>query len=91
MPLHALILQPCFAEVNTPAQKARAVIRAPKGVQSAPKLLSRIEALRLLSKVEDAGLLSFGATRCNCKQCSWLPGLGLAVNACAAPRLPTDA
>lgn len=40
------------------------MLRAPKGAtQAAPKLLARIEALRLLSKVEDAGLLSLGARR----------------------------
>jgi len=47
-------------EVNTPAQKQKAVLRAPQNNQRAPKLLSRIEALRLLSKVEEAGLLSLG-------------------------------
>ena len=43
-----------------PAQKQKAVLRAPQNNQRAPKLLSRIEALRLLSKVEEAGLLSLG-------------------------------
>lgn len=65
------------AEVNTPAQKSRAVLRAPKGPQQAPKLLSRIEALRLLSKVEDAGLLSLGA--CAGAHCC---------HPCSAPLLP---
>ena len=50
-------------EVNTPAQKQKAVLRPPQQKAAAPKLLSRIEALRLLSKVEDAGLLSLGAFR----------------------------
>ena len=48
------------AEVNTPAQKDKAAFRQAKGSQAAPKLLSRIEALRLLSRVEEAGLLSLG-------------------------------
>lgn len=64
VPLSTLSLSLLPAEVNSPAQKAKAVLRAPKGAtQAAPKLLARIEALRLLSKVEDAGLLSLGARR----------------------------
>ena len=51
------------AEVNTPAQKQKAVLRPPQQKAAAPTLLSRIEALRLLSKVEEAGLLSLGASR----------------------------
>jgi hypothetical protein len=47
--------------VNTPAQKDKAAFRQARGPQAAPKLLSRIEALRLLSRVEEAGLLSLGA------------------------------
>lgn len=50
--------------MNTPAQKTKAVLRPTKGVQAAPKLLTRIESLRLLSKVENAGLLSFGTPLC---------------------------
>jgi len=50
------------AEVNTPAQKDKAVIRQSKSATTTPKLLSRVEALRLLSRVEEAGLLSLGAS-----------------------------
>jgi hypothetical protein len=48
-------------EVNTPAQKEKAVIRGSKSATTTPKLLSKVESLRLLSRVEEAGLLSFGA------------------------------
>ncbi len=50
-------------EVNTPAQKDKAAFRNAREAAPAPKLLTRVEQLRLLSRVEEAGLLSLGAFR----------------------------
>ena len=77
------------AEVNTPAQKEKAVIRQAKSATATPKLLSRVEALRLLSRVEEAGLLSLGASRCKHGSClSTARGLGAAMRAQLQPHAP---
>ena len=73
-------------EVNTPAQKEKAVIRQAKNATTTPKLLSRVEALRLLSRVEEAGLLSLGAwRRTPCLLPSTTRGFGAASRAPARP------
>lgn len=54
------ILQAKSIEVNTGLGKS-ATFRQKSSAGNTPKLLTRVEQLRLLSKVEDAGLLSLGA------------------------------
>ena len=54
-------LTSCGVEVNTPAQNEKALLRGAKVAAPTPKLLARIEQLRLLSRVEESGLLSAGA------------------------------
>ena len=79
-------------EVNTPAQKEKAVIRQAKNATTTPKLLSRVEALRLLSRVEEAGLLSLGAWRRTlCSRTSTVRGFGAASHAPARPHAPRRA
>ena len=50
-------------EVNTPAQKKLAVLRETRAPKSSPKILSRVEQLRLLSRLEASGALGVGASR----------------------------
>ena len=86
---HALLRH---AEVNTPAQKEKAVIRQAKSAATTPKLLSRVEALRLLSRVEEAGLLSLGASRCTTCSClSTVRDFGAAMRAQLRPHVPRSA
>jgi hypothetical protein len=77
-----------FAEVNTPAQKDKAVVRQAKANATAPKLLSRVEALRLLSRVEEAGLLSLGARLRTARGCGASGRARAAGGAAAAPAPP---
>ena len=78
--------------MNTPAQKEKAVIRQAKNATTTPKLLSRVEALRLLSRVEEAGLLSLGAwCRTPYSRTSTVRGFGAASHASARPHAPRRA